>query len=525
MRHCATNNYSMNQKSLAEQNWDVIVIGTGMGGATAGYMLAQKGHRVLFLEKGGDIHHNTGWSDETDPQKRLEEGWWPQPFSQQKPSGKHERYHIAVGCGRGGSSIHYGGALERFEAIDFDAITTADGQKKSPWPVSYRAFQNYYSQAEKLYGITDILGGNRPPLSDWDSGFIETMKNNGLKPERLNVAINYDQDCVECIGKICPRKCKADAKTSCLDKALALPNCEILDYCDVQMLDADATQVKKVIAKKDNADIHLKANTVILSAGAMNSPLILLKSKNSFWPNGLSNNSDQVGRNLMFHVGDMYAVWSSKKLSRKGRQKKSISIRDFYVKDGMRLGHIQSLGIDAGQGHIAMFIKDTLRRYGIHNELLLKLIVKIPAVIASMVLGKATLFGINIEDDPSPNNRVLLNPEEPNGASFHYTITDDIQKRADMLFKAFSAGVKPWRSLRIMPSIEINHGHACGTCRFGDDPNTSVLNADCRSHDVKNLYVVDSSFMPRSGAANPSLTIAANAIRVAERIHETLNEK
>lgn len=514
----------MNQKNLIpNQHWDVIVIGTGMGGATIGYELAKKGHRILFIEKGGDIDNNTGWTDEANPTKRIEQGWWPHPFSQQKPSGKYERYHIAVGCGLGGSSIHYGGSLERFETIDFEAITTANGQTKQPWPVSYAEFEAYYKKAETLYGITAKVNGDRPPLSDWDSAFVKVMEQNGLKPERLNVAINYDPDCEECIGKICHRRCKADAKSACLEKALSLPNCDILDYCDVQLLEADATHVKQVTANKDGQTINLKAKIIILSAGAMHSPLLLLKSKNSFWPNGLSNRSDQVGRNLMFHVGDMYAVWSNKKISRQGRQKKSISIRDFYVKDGLRLGHIQSLGMDAGQGHIAMFIKDTLRRYGIHNELLLKLLVKIPAVMASMVLGKATLFGVNIEDDPNPDNRIKLNPEEPNGASFQYTITDDIQKRADILFKSFSKAVKPWRSLRIMPSIEINHGHACGTCRFGNDPADSVLNANCRSHDVDNLYVVDSSFMPRSGAANPSLTIAANAIRVSEHIHKVLS--
>lgn len=503
-----------NENEKLPDEWDIIVIGTGMGGATVGNALAQKGYNILFLEKGVEITSNEGWTDETNPTKRLEQGWWPNAFSQEKKNGGFNQSYIAVGCGRGGSSIQYGAALERLEKTDFDPIKLHDENVVS-WPVSFSSFLPFYEQAEVLYGITD---DKKPTLCEWDQSFVKTMQNNGLKPERLNVAINYDKDCTECIGKICHRQCKADAKTACLDKALKQPNCHILDNCEVLSIDAGVSTVNHILAKYQGVDITLRAKIVILAAGAMHSPQLLLKSTNELWPNGLANTSDQVGRNLMFHVGDMYAVWSSKKLSRVGLQKKSISIRDFYVKDGQRLGHIQSLGLDAGRGHIAMFIKDILRRYGIRNEALLSAIAKIPSTIAAWFLGEATLFGINIEDDPSPDNRIRLNSSQPNGASFSYTITKDIQKRADVLYKQFSLGVKPWRTLRVMPSVEVNNGHACGTCRFGSDPTTSVLNADCRSHDIENLYVVDSSFMPRSGAANPSLTIAANALRVSEKV-------
>ena len=169
-----------------------------------------------------------------------------------------------------------------------------------------------------------------------------------------------------------------------------------------------------------------------------------------------------------------------------------------------------------------MFMKDTLRKFGLHHEFLLSLITKIPAFIAAKVLGQASLFAVSIEDDPSPDNRISLNPDQPNGTSFSYTIPHDIQTRADALYKTFSKHIKPWRMLRIMPKLEINNGHACGTCKFGDNPKNSVLDSNCKAHGVDNLYVVDSSFMPRSGAANPSLTIAANALRVADHIVKTL---
>lgn len=502
--------------------WDIIIIGTGMGGATVGHALALKGFSVLFLEKGGEITHNDGWIEETNPEKRLAQGWWPKPMSQSRQNGQFDQFYAAIGCGLGGSSIHYGAALERFEQSDFEPLTTVDSGLIK-WPVSYEGFLPFYKKAELLYGISHKNVQDAPRLSEWDQSFLHIMQKNGLKPERLNVAINYDKDCEECIGKVCQRRCKAEAKTTCLDEALKQPNCDILKHCEVQMLDANQQKINFVVATHQGNNLTLRAKKIILAAGAIHSPQLLLKSKNDFWPNGLANRSDQVGRNLMFHISDMYAVWSPSKLNRQSLQKKSLSIRDFYNIDGHRLGYIQSLGLDAGRGHISMFMKDTLRKLGVHNNFLLSAMTKIPAFIASGILGNASLFAVSIEDDPSIHNRISLNPTQPNGSSFTYTISTDIQKRADRLYKIFAKQIKPWRMLRIMPKIEINHGHACGTCKFGDDPKTSVLDPDCKSHDIDNLYIVDSSFMPRSGAANPSLTIAANALRVAEKIAKSLS--
>jgi choline dehydrogenase-like flavoprotein len=502
------------------KTWDMIVIGTGMGGATVGHALATKGFNVLFLEKGKSVSQNDGWIEESNAENRLAQGWWPLPMSQSHQNGKYDQFYAAIGCAVGGSSIQYGAALERFEATDFNDLETGSHSTTS-WPISYETFLPYYEQAEALYGITPKKGNDAPQLSEWDQSFVQIMQKNGLNPERLNVAINYDKDCEECIGKICPRQCKADAKTACLDKALKQPNCRILEHCDVESLEADQHKVNYVVATHDGKQLKLRAKCVILAAGAMHSPQLLLQSKNTFWPNGLANSSDQVGRNLMFHISDMYAVWAPKKLNRQSLQKKSLSIRDFYQINGRRLGYIQSLGLEAGSGHISMFMKDTLRKYGLRQEFLLSLITKIPALIVSKILGQATLLAVSIEDDPSPDNRISLNAEQPNGTSFSYTIPNDIQTRADALFKTFSKHIKPWRLLRIMPKLEINNGHACGTCKFGDDAANSVLDSNCKAHDIENLYVVDSSFMPRSGAANPSLTIAANALRVADEIAKT----
>jgi choline dehydrogenase-like flavoprotein len=116
----------------------------------------------------------------------------------------------------------------------------------------------------------------------------------------------------------------------------------------------------------------------------------------------------------------------------------------------------------------------------------------------------------------------MLDPAERDGISFTYTITEDLRRRAGALREAFTRHVRPWRAVPLSPTLSMNYGHPIGTCRFGDDPASSVLDRDCRAHDLENLYVVDGSFMPRSGAINPSLTIAANALRVAAQILERL---
>jgi choline dehydrogenase-like flavoprotein len=503
------------------QEWDVIIIGTGMGGATAGYKLANAGLKVLFLEKGGDVQSATSEDALENPESRIKGGWWPEPISQLKSDSRCDRFYASIGCAMGGSSIHYAAALERMEASDFESISTPS-QTVAAWPVSFKEFLPYYEAAETLYGLNNDNDERwLARISEWDRAFLTSMREAGLKPERLKVAMKLDQECTECVGVVCPRKCKADARVTCLNTALMQGNCAILTNCDVQTLVADKAHVQYVNATHQGATIKLHAKQIILAAGAMHSPQILLKSRNEFWPNGLANTSDQVGRNLMFHGLDMYAVWAPKKLNRKSVQKKSLSIRDFYVHEGVRLGYIQSMGLTAGRGNIAGFLKDTLRRRGIKNELVLSLLTKIPSHIAAWALGEASIFAAQIEDDPDPNNRIKVDPNEPNGACFSYTITDDLRQRADKLRKSFAKNIGSWRLMGIMPTLEINTGHPSGTCRFGNDPLTSVLDINCRCHDIRNLYVVDSSFMPRSAAINPSLTIAANALRVADKIITT----
>jgi choline dehydrogenase-like flavoprotein len=511
-----------NATPAVSREWDVVIIGTGVGGATVGWELASRGLSVLFLERGARVAVGAHKNELITPQERLARGWWPHPLSEQPPSGECHRFFAPLGCALGGSSIYYAAALERMAASDFEALPTAHGLVPR-WPVTFAQFQPFYEAAESLYGISVASAeAISARLSEWDLALFDTMRRNGLRPEPLRIAMRYDEQCEECIGKICPRGCKADSLTVCLEPALRMARCQALQCCDVQSLDADASRVRAVRARYRDEEIEVHARVFVLAAGALHSPQILLRSRSSPWQHGLANHSDQVGRNLMFHTADNYAVWAPRRLNRHARQKKSLSVRDFYVHQGRRLGFVQSYGVGAGRGDIAMYLKNFLRRHGLRNESLLKVLVKLPSHVAAHLLGDAGVFGAMSEDDPNPENRVVLDANEPDGAKFTYKIADDLRSRADELCDLFARHIRPWRLVRISPELTMNYGHPCGTCRFGDNPASSVLDRNCKAHDLENLYVLDASFMPRSGAVNPSLTIAANSLRVAPIIANQL---
>jgi choline dehydrogenase-like flavoprotein len=499
------------------KKWDVIVIGSGIGGGTVAHALALRGLEVLVLEKGRRIQAGGVEEQGAAPEVRLERGWWPMPVSERRNDGTYAPVFAAIGCAVGGSSIHYGAALERLSATDFQLLGTAT-RNLAAWPITYEEFLPHYEAAEVLYRVQSASAAAIGRLSEWDRAFMESMRCNGLRPDVLHVGIRYDDQCEECIGRVCPRNCKADALSVCLDEALRGGNCRLLPNCDVQSLEATAESVQAVRAVCDGREIVISGRVVVLCAGAFRSPLVLLRSASPLWPAGLANGSDQVGRNLMFHTSDLYALWAPRRYDRRGRQKKALSIRDFYLRDGDRLGYVQSMGVDIGRGAIAAHLKNSLRSYGIRSERLLSLLAKVPSHVGEAILGDAGLFAATTEDDPDPNNRVTLDPEHPDGARFSYTITDDLRRRADTLRDRFAAAIKPWRLARLSASLAMNYGHPCGTCRFGEDPRSSVLDRNCKAHGLRNLFVVDASFMPRSGAVNPSLTIAANALRVVPAI-------
>ena len=517
---------------LVDELWDIVVIGTGMGGATAGHELAMAGHRVLFLEKGHADFLKADYSlqfDNDDSSERLLNGHWPTRIAGNSGD-MRTQYVDGPGCGAGGTTLIYAAALERLDPSDFGPSSESDSTAGG-WPISFEQLQPYYHKAEQLFkvcGTSDPLCSDDdsqllapPGLTECDEHFLESFKVNGLHPYRLHMAYGYKAGCKECGGYICSRKCKGDAKTICLEPALKTGNAHIIDRCEVERLEADGSTIKEVICKRDGKELSIRARVVVMAAGAFFTPVLLLKSNNKYWPNGLANSSDMVGRNLMFHVSDFIAVWPRGKKSKQG-PRKTLAFRDFYIHGGVKFGSVQSTGLTAGYGNIVYFLKTAFDKSCWKWIKPVRPLLRIPAFIASLIFGRATIFTTILEDRPYSENRVILDQNEPSGMRFNYVVHPELRERVGVLRNLIKNAFAGHRMMIIGQGISLNHGHCCGTCRFGTDPSSSVLDANNKAHDLDNLYVVDASFMPSSGGANPSLTIAANALRVAEHISNKL---
>ena len=543
--------------------WDVVVVGTGMGGATAGYALAKAGRSVLFLEKGRFLHeevdvHGNGsvkvsperiaqLEDRLDdrPAVRMARGRWPLRLQGTTSFGTLE-FFAPLGCGTGGSTALYAAALERLAPADFrpkENYPDVDGSTlPEAWPISYEDLRPYYRSAEELFrvrGTRDPLSQEPdscllepPPLSERDQFFLDSFTNIGLHPYRVHVGCEFVEGCDGCPARLCHRGCKSDSARICLVPALEHYGAKIITQCDVTTFEAEGSDLKRVRGTWNGREVSIRSKIVVLAAGALMSPVLLLNSKSSEWPNGLANRSGLVGRNLMLHASDFMVIGSTKRLSIEGPSK-SLAMNDFYFAGGEKLGTIQAVGATSRVGTIMQYIRDTAQRdstwwkklaspYPTWYRKLSSPIIRLIALAAYSKFKSGAVWASIVEDLPYHENRVIADARATNGRRFEYRYPEELGKRVRSLRERLAKALGPHRLLVLSGNDNINFGHACGTCRFGDDPETSVLNRNNRAHDVSNLYVVDASFFPSSGGTNPSLTIAANALRVAEAIDEHL---
>ena len=530
MTHTIPAHALIDSDEASATQWDVVIVGGGMGGANAAHVLANAGFHVLLIEKGlanFDASHSVGVdAEQHDPEARLASGMWPTRLST-RIDGKDSAIWSPLGCGIGGSTLLYAAALQRLQTIDFEPQTAPDGRELQ-WPISYSELQPYYQRAEKRFGVcgtedpldpaADHALLQPPAMCENDAHLFEEFELAGLHPYRMHVAMKYVPDCGECGGRICSAMCKQDAFNSCVSPAVDTGNLRVLQRTEVARFNATREKVTEaVVLGPGDARVTVRGNVFVLSAGSYFSPMLLLKSTNEFWPNGLANGSGQVGRNLMFHASDFIACWQKGKYSRNGPAK-TIALRDFYSADGQKMGEFQSTGLTAGFGSVLyalrlIFDQSWLRRIGFLRHFL-----RIPAWLASKLYGEATLFATIVEDFPYAENRIVLDDDTPSGIRIEYRITEELRKRVLDMRQRLRKKMPRLRLLPMNVGITLNYGHPCGTIVAGSDPATSVLDRNCKAHELSNLYVVDSSFMPTSGGTNPSLTIAANAERVAEEI-------
>lgn len=517
-------------EAILTGQWDCIVIGTGIGGGTAGRALAEAGKRVLFVEKGPAGHRR----EETrldaaieDPVARMVRGFWPEP-ARARINGTEQVLHPALGSGLGGSSVFYAATLERPEPHDLDHSEDRP-HPTGGWPVTYEQMRPFFDEAERIYsihGAPDPLSRidcpnllPPPEPSAGDRMIMERLQANGLHPYRLHAALRFLEGCAECFGRKCPRACKMDGRSAGVEPALETGRAALLDRADVARLLGDGSRITEIELLHGGQRHRIAAPEVILAAGALSSPRILLNSASEAWPRGCANGSDQVGRNLMFHLNEIFALFAGKDAAASGPSK-SVGFRDLYHHDGYRLGMVQAMGVDVGYGEILHTLRQRAARRPLGQSRFLREMLRIPAGIAHRMLGGAKLFVGLLEDLPIPDNRVLIDPTAPGRIRFDYSVSDELLVRRAIFRREISRAFRGTRVQFLNHAPEPNFGHPCGTLRMGIYPETSVIRPDGRSHQIENLRVTDASFMPTSMGVNPSLTIVAHALRVARSLTE-----
>jgi choline dehydrogenase-like flavoprotein len=294
----------------------------------------------------------------------------------------------------------------------------------------------------------------------------------------------------------------------------------ILPGFEVDRLNEVGGRIVGVCGRHGGQELDLRARFVILAAGALATPLILLRSATAAWPDGVGNNAGMVGRGLMFHFAQVFVLWPKRALPSWGPAK-TLSTRVLNTLGGRRLGGAQSLAPRISVGNIADFLTSFLTFEGQSglSYSLAKATATAMALIGAWLFRGAALFATETEDFAYPENRVVLDTKSASGFRIVYSPTRDLMDRATILRKELRKRLRSQRLLfltRARPTL--NFGHPAGTCRAGSAPQTSVVDPDCRVWGTDNLYIADASFLPSIAATNPGLTVAANALRVADLI-------
>ncbi len=526
--------------------WDVIVVGAGMGGGMLGYSLARSGRRVLFVEKGrstlpgvpGTIR--SALPEVAEPRASRSAAAYYDALARagrstdeiKDISGPFARRMVPfIGSGTGGSSALYGMVCERFFARDFTPRQNfrdpGDSTVPEAWPVTYDEMSPWYAAAEKVLGVRGQPDPLRPeaaeaglpaapPFSAANQPLVDHLAGRGLHPYHLPMACAYTDGCTTCQSYLCSRSCKFDAGRNGVQPAIAEHGAQLLTECRAVRLEADRTQVRQLICEDRLGTLALRGKVVVLAAGALVSPVLLLNSRSGDWPSGLANGSDLVGRNLMRHLIDVIAIWPQVAATFPG-QNKEIGLSDFYFWEGEKYGTVQSFGSAPME----------MVTGGPHwYQKAMRLGNPVAGPIYEQIFTRGLILASILEDLPYLDNRVLpIDGPSPDGRQrlqMRYRLhASEVERRRRLLRHL------RWVVFRRFPRLTLRRAnnnktisHVCGTCRFGADPKSSVLDPQNRAHQVDNLYVVDGSFFPSSAGLNPGLTIAANALRVAAHINQ-----
>jgi choline dehydrogenase-like flavoprotein len=515
-----------------DKRFDVIIVGSGAGGGTLARQLAPSGKSILILERGDWLKREAAnW----DAEAVFVQNRYVSPDTWYDRSGRpfQPQVHYFVG----GATKMFGAALYRLRKEDFGELRHHDGISPA-WPISYDELEPYYARAEQMYHVHGLRGRDPteppasgpypcPPVSNEPriQQLFDNLTAAGYHPFPAPCAVMLDEQnmaystcirCQTCDGFPCLVHAKSDAETVAVRPAVEFPNVTLLRNAKALKLhmNANGTAVTEVVADVAGQREVFRGDIVVVSCGAANSAKLLLMSANDKHPNGLANGSDQVGRNYMFH--NSQAVLAISLEPNPTIFQKTIALNDFYF--GMD-------GFEYPMGNIQMTGKSLGPMYRGEKPLETALL---PMGLLDNLARHAVDFWLTTEDLPDPENRVTVN--QAGNLTLSYTPNNQVarQKLYDKLKSMLSVlGMHPHhlipRDIYMKTDIPIaGCAHQAGTCRFGADPKTSVLDVNCKAHELDNLYVVDTSFFVSIGAVNPSLTAIANSIRVSDHLLQRL---
>jgi len=513
---------------------DVVIVGTGMGGATVGYALAKAGLKVLFLEKGlshlsekmpymGNFAETYGFKLAAHERRQILKACGRNISTIHDDStARAKEFTPFIGAGTGGGTALYGAILERFKPDDFvpgQFYSSSNDAMAIPqkWPVSYDEMEPWYQQAETLYGVRNAFQ-NKQMYKDVPSNISTAnqkvwslLKQNGQHPYLLPTATDDFDSCKDnCQSFLCAHQCKNDSAKCALIPAIEKYQAELIDDCAVQEVISQKGRVTEVICKRGEEQLNFSADRFILAAGALVTPALLQKS------NQLANGSGLVGKYLMRHYVDLFAV-QIKDSDVLSQSQKQIGFNDLYNYEQGKFGTVQSFGLMPPIEVVIEELSEALPS-GLNSSVRwgMKTIAPVMKYFYQSYFRDKLIFASIVEDLPSANNRIDFKKGQ---IELNYSLDPSETERVEIQRQQVINAFRPL-SVSIMKQAENNQrlAHACGTCRFGDDPALSVLDRFNRAHDLTNLYITDSSFFPTSGGTNPSLTIAANALRVADAI-------
>lgn len=481
----------------------VAVVGSGMGGATTAYGLAQAGVDCLVIERGDFVKkEDANWSAQEifiNQKYKPNEKWLDERGREFTPG-----VHYIVG----GNTKVYGSSLPRFRESDFLEVRHKEGISPA-WPFTYQDLEPYYCQAEQLYKVHGATGEDptEPPRSQpfpypalthekYIADLAAKLTAAGVKPHANAMGVDLRSNgkcirCATCDGFVCKLDAKSDSQSCALEPAIKSGKVKLERNLMVTNIVEKNGRVDHLIANRDGQEVKIIAKKYVLSLGAVNTAALLLRS------GSIANSSGLLGKNFMMHNNAHIAAFNFRGKNDVVFQK-TLSFSDWYFDggSGYPLGAVQLIGKVQGI---------MMKSYA----------TKVPLPLLNYIADRSVEFVVMNEDLPTKTNRVEI---AKNGMIQIYRKALNTSAHKELMQKTKRVLRKAgFQAIFVQPFDISMNSHQCGTSVAGNDPKLSVVDQYCKAHDLENLYLIDGGFFPSSAAMNPALTIAAQALRVVDQ--------